>query len=257
MPEPWRQYVRQALTSRQRFDQSVAQWPAGPLHDRLVIIQPRLAQATEEVWAGGPAGRRPGRLHRRRDGRGDGSARVGDPFQGVAAHPGRAPAHRRHRIGQRRWPDPRRPSPPSSGPLAGRRRPRGEVLDRLRLLTARLDEAVTELLELGLEPAGRPIEGPAAEATFGSVDALVEEIGALHQGLREAGEAASGAGEAAGAPGLPAGSDGAEPGTRLPASPAGTPRPTGRAVCRPATRAPTSGRTAVTTDHAVACRPWE
>jgi hypothetical protein len=66
---------------------------------------------------------------------------------------------------------------------------KAEVLDRLRVLTARLDEAVTQLLELGLEQAGG-MEG-SADAVAGSVDALVEEIAALHQGLREAGAASS------------------------------------------------------------------
>ena len=69
---------------------------------------------------------------------------------------------------------------------------KGEVLDRLRLLTARLDEAVTELLELGLEPAGGATE-VSADAATGSIDTLLDDIGALHQGLREAGAAAAGA----------------------------------------------------------------
>ena len=64
--------------------------------------------------------------------------------------------------------------------------------DRLRLLTARLDEAVTELLELGLRQGGGPVEG-SAEAVTGSVDALLDDIAALHEGLREAGAASSGA----------------------------------------------------------------
>lgn len=65
------------------------------------------------------------------------------------------------------------------------------MLDRLRLLTARLDEAVTELLELGLERVGGATEVSAAAAT-GSIDALLDDIGALHEGLREAGAASSG-----------------------------------------------------------------
>ncbi len=237
VPEPWRQYVRQALASRQRFDQTVTQWPAGPLHDRLVIIQPRLAQATEEVWAvarqgaalagstAGGAGAGPSRpaavtlskelrriqAERQRAGLSDRSAALARSEEAVAAQ---FRAARRSEAAQ------------------------GQVLDRLRLLTARLDEAVTELLELGLEPAGGPIEGPAAEAAFGSVDALVEEISTLHQGLREAGEAASGAGEPAGPPGLPAGTDGDEPATR-PASQAGgrSTRPAGGPAGLPASDA--------------------
>src|ERR1700722_1558511 len=49
--EPWRQYVRDALAARQRFDAALAQWPAGPQRDRLVMLQPRLWQGTYEGWA--------------------------------------------------------------------------------------------------------------------------------------------------------------------------------------------------------------
>jgi hypothetical protein len=55
--------------------------------------------------------------------------------------------------------------------------------DRLRVLTARLDEAVTAVLELGVaQSAGDPLTDDA----FGSVDALTEEITALRAGLSEA-----------------------------------------------------------------------
>src|SRR5262249_35089065 len=47
VPEPWRQYVQQALGARQRFDQTLSQWSPGPLHDRLMLLQPRIGQATE------------------------------------------------------------------------------------------------------------------------------------------------------------------------------------------------------------------
>jgi hypothetical protein len=69
---------------------------------------------------------------------------------------------------------------------------KNEVLDRLRLLTARLDEAVTQLLELGLEQPGGSVE-VSADAATGSIDALLDDIGALHEGLREAGAAAANA----------------------------------------------------------------
>ena len=51
VPEPWRQYVRQARRAGQRFDQAIDQWPAGPLQDRLLTLQPLVAQAAEEVWS--------------------------------------------------------------------------------------------------------------------------------------------------------------------------------------------------------------
>ena len=103
------------------------------------------------------------------------------------------------------------------------------MLDRLRLLTARLDEAVTQLLELGLEQAGGAVEG-SADAATGSIDALLDDIAALHEGLREAGAASSGADPAAGR----------HPGGRL-ADPS----------------CPSLSRTAVAANRVVACRPWE
>jgi hypothetical protein len=60
---------------------------------------------------------------------------------------------------------------------------------------------VTQLLELGLEQAGGT-EG-SVDVVAGSVDTLVEEIAALHQGLREAGAASSGADSSAGGPSSP------------------------------------------------------
>jgi hypothetical protein len=43
--------VRQALNARQRFDQTLTQWSAGPLRDRLALLQPQLSRGAEEVWA--------------------------------------------------------------------------------------------------------------------------------------------------------------------------------------------------------------
>ena len=197
-------------------------------------------------WPGPPpAGRPRGR-----------PARVGDPFQGIAAHPGRASAHRP--IGSVRGAGPirggpRRPvagrSPGGGGPGAGAR----PAAPAHRPTRRGRDPAA------GAGPgAGRPAHRRAGGGgPFGSVDALVEEIADPAPGPSRGRRGGFGSRGGSRGPGLPAGSDGAEPATRLPASPAGTPRPTGRAVCQPATRARPSGRTAVTTDHVVACRPWE
>jgi len=48
--EPWRSLVRDALGARQRFDQMLAQWPPGPLQDRLLGASPSIRGATDEVW---------------------------------------------------------------------------------------------------------------------------------------------------------------------------------------------------------------
>ena len=59
VPEPWRQYVRQAVGAQQRFDSSVAGWPAGPLRDRLVRSSPGYGRVSTRCgwW---PSGRGPG-----------------------------------------------------------------------------------------------------------------------------------------------------------------------------------------------------
>jgi hypothetical protein len=189
VPEPWRQYVRQALGARQRFDQTIAGWAEGPLRDRLVQIQPQLWQATGEVWS---IAQRGAALEGTVRGVVAGGARpsivqLSTELQQVQAQRQRTAASDRQASLAR-----------SEEAIAAQLRAahrsqeaKAEVLDRLRVLTAQLDEAVTQLLELGLEQAGGAPEGSADEAA-GSVDALVEEIVALHQGLREAGAASSG-----------------------------------------------------------------
>ena len=153
--EPWRQYVRQALGARQRFDQTVSQWPAGPLHDRLLLLQPRIGQATEEVWAVAQQGAAlDGTVRGVPTGATRPSMRAAVCRTAAESRP--SGSRTRRRTARPPWPAPRRPSPPSCGPRTARKTTRAEVLDRLRLLTARLDEAVTQLLALGLDRrAGR------------------------------------------------------------------------------------------------------
>jgi hypothetical protein len=192
VPEPWRQYVRQALGARQRFDQTLSQWPAGPLHDRLMLLQPRIGQATEEVWAVAQRG-----------------AALSGTVRGVptgAAQPSivqlsaelqQLQAERQRTSATDRQAALDRSEEAIAAQLRAARRSeqaQAEVLDHLRLLTARLDEAVTQVAQLGLDPRGS--EG-GLDRVAGSVDALGEEISALHQGLQAA-EAASLGAEASG-----------------------------------------------------------
>jgi hypothetical protein len=192
VPEPWRQYVRQALNARQRFDQTLTQWSAGPLRDRLALLQPQLSRGAEEVWAVARQG-----------------AILEGGAAGVSAGGGNRPSTDKLSAELRQvQAEQRRAGPDAAGRQASLTRTEeaiaaqlraaaqsqeatAEVLDRLRVLTARLDEAVTQLLSLGLEQVSGAGEG-SADAVAGSVDALVEEIAALHQGLREAGAASAG-----------------------------------------------------------------
>jgi hypothetical protein len=191
VPEPWRQYVRQAQSAQQRFDSSVATWSAGPLRDRLIQLQPRLAAGVNEVWV----------VAQRGAALGGSAAGSGLPSVAQASVVQLSTELRRVQAEQQRTPgsDRQRALARSEEAIAAQLRAahrteeaKNEVLDRLRLLTARLDEAVTQLLELGLEQAGGS-DDVSADAATGSIDALLDDIGALHEGLREAGAAAANA----------------------------------------------------------------
>lgn len=190
VPEPWRQFVRQAQSAQQRFDSSLATWAAGPLRERLVLLQPRLEEGINEVWVVAQRGAALGGTALGGTGAGRGQtsvAQLSAELRQVQAEQQRTPASD-HQQALRRSED------AIAAQLRAAHRTeevKGEVLDRLRLLTARLDEAVTQLLELGLERAGSAVE-ISADAATGSIDALLDDIAALHEGLREAGAAASG-----------------------------------------------------------------
>ena len=191
VPEPWRQYVRQAQSAQQRFDSSVATWSAGPLRDRLIQLQPRLAAGVNEVWVVAQRGAALGGTAA-----GSGHLSVAQPsVVQLSTELRRVQAEQQRTRGSDRQQALARSEEAIAAQLRAAHRTeeaKNEVLDRLRLLTARLDEAVTQLLELGLEQAGGSVE-VSADAATGSIDALLDDIGALHEGLREAGAAAANA----------------------------------------------------------------
>jgi hypothetical protein len=197
VPEPWRQYVRQAVDARQRFDQALAEWHPGPLRDRLVSLQPQIRRSAQEVFA---------------------VARQGAVLDGSAIGAGGGPGKRptveqlstELRTIQEEGRRQNATGAADDGSLArteaavaaqlraatGSREAAAEALDRLRLLTARLDEAVTSLLSLGVVQSSSS-DDPSAAVTGSSVDAVVDELTALHEGL----VAASGASAGAASPG--------------------------------------------------------
>jgi hypothetical protein len=193
VPEPWRQYVRQALASRQRFDQTVAQLPPGPVRDRLLVLQPRLWGATEEVWSVARRGSTLG-------GSTSGNALGGAPasVEALSTELRRVQAERAVASPSDRSVALARSEEAIAAQLRAAHRAqevKAQMLDRLRLLTAGLDDVVTRVLELSLAQAAGGADG-SSEAATGSVDALAEEITALQQGLQEASEASTGAGPA-------------------------------------------------------------
>lgn len=175
VPDPWRALLRQAADAQDRFDRIVADWPPGPLRDRLLGFQP-------EVWAdvGGLAA-----MARR------GAALTG--WTGAAPAAGRPSPQslsaELKRIASERallGPEPagraehldRQEEAVASQLRALRRSEQAaaELLDRLRVAVAALDRSVTELLSIG-DGVGESVES--------SLQRLGDEVTALRAAVAE------------------------------------------------------------------------
>jgi hypothetical protein len=173
--------LHQALDAQTRFDHAVEDWPPGPIRDHLSDLRPRLYSSVGEI---GTLARRGSALA----GTVDGVAMAGQPslqdlgdqlkrteierVQAAASSPERAAALAR-----------------TEDALAAQIRAvkrsedaAGRLLDRLRVVVARLDEVVTSLLLLGVDG---PFD-PAADALARSLDDLHDEITSLGAGLADA-----------------------------------------------------------------------
>jgi hypothetical protein len=178
LPEPWRQYVRQAQTTGQQFDQALEQWREGPLRERLLTLRPLVVSAVEEVWS----------VARR------GASLSGVPAAGGGAARRQLGAELQQVQAERMRVD---PSSDDAELLATReaaiaaqiRAARksedaaGEAADRLRLMTAQLDEAVTRVLTLDRSPGGE-VDPDSVDAFAPALQGLVQQIQTLQDGLR-------------------------------------------------------------------------
>ncbi len=189
LQEPWRRFVQEALQARTRFNEAVSRAPAGPLRDHLGEIAARMETGVNECW--------------------------------LIAGRGEKLVEARHGID---LPDVERQLAEVIGPESGgaadpsadrvvqaleAQRATAQRLDRvidqarseLRLLDARLDEAVARTLELSAQAST-----DSTVAGLGTdVDALVTEMEALRQALEETSAASGGNAPAAGTtdPGTP------------------------------------------------------
>jgi hypothetical protein len=204
LQEPWRRFVQEALQARTRFDEAVGRAPAGPLRDHLREIAARMETGVSECWL----------IARRGQTLVD--ARRGIDLDDV----------------ERQLAEATRTQDPSGDRVVQAleaQRATAQRLDgvidqarsELRLLDARLDEAVARTLELSAHAST-----DTSVAGLGTdVDTLVTEMEALRQALEETTAVAEGAlppapGEAApgepgtpGTPGTPGAPETGAPGT--------------------------------------------
>jgi stress response protein SCP2 len=166
--EPWRHFVRDAMASHETFQQLVRRTPEGPLHDRLAEIGERLEEGLRECW--------------RIASRGDNLREARLAIDDGAVRAELASLHGPHAAGD----------PASRARLAEALQSQVDAADRLdrvidqtynelRLLDARMDNAVARALEISVSATDQ-----AAYGHLGAeVDGLVDDLEALRQGLEE------------------------------------------------------------------------
>jgi len=177
LSETWRRFVAEALKARRRFDDVLRTADPGPIRERLAEIGSRLDTGVKECW----------RIARHGDAMGDGLASL--DIRGV-----RSDLAALQRTGpgtsERDKSSYRSTVEALESQIATAERIGSVAADaraRLRLLDARLDEAVARAVEISLRASD-----VADLAGLGSdVDALVGDMEALRQGLEEAAQASA------------------------------------------------------------------
>lgn len=171
--DPWRRFVQEALQSRARFAQAVDRAPAGPLRDHLREIGEQVQAGVEQCWL---IARRGHALVVARRG-----IDVSDIDSQLAQLRGSGPAGSAQ--------------DPALGPLAESLEAQraaaarlDQVINRaqteLRLLDARLGEAVARTLELSAQ-ASTEADGARVTGLQADVEGVVSEMEALRQALDE------------------------------------------------------------------------
>lgn len=172
---PWRDYVREVLDSQQRYGRVVASVPDGPLRDRLAEIGQRIEDGVAEAW----------RIAQRGHALAGGLAQLNvEQIRQQLAY-AEAEARQAPRSPSRdRTIEALRAQLQTAERLAAITR---EAADRLRLLDARLDEAVARAVELSLSGDTGQLSGLGSD-----VDVLVGEMESLRQALEETSHGGSG-----------------------------------------------------------------
>lgn len=166
LQEPWRRFVQEALQARNRFDETIRRIQSGPLQDHLAAISQRMNTGVEESWLIAQRGQTLVQARRGID--------VDDiERQRTELASG----------------DPSDPSLAMIATSLEQQKATAERLDRvisqahsqLRMLDARMDEAVARALELSTQSVTSASVGTLST----DVDNLVTEMEALRQALDE------------------------------------------------------------------------
>lgn len=186
--EPWRRFVQEALQARSRFDELVHRMPDGPLRENLAGIAGRMHAVVEENYRVAQQGQALAKARRTIDvrrierqqaelttgaGDGDGDGTTDPVAQQVIAslEAQRAAAERLDRV-------------------------QADAQSRLRLLDARMDEALARAVELSAQSSAPP----DVTSLGADVDSLVTDMEALRQALEEAHGVGGGLASPGGAP---------------------------------------------------------
>lgn len=159
--EPWRFFVRDALSARQRFDEAVADADEGPLRDRLVEIQARMEHAVDVTWDVAQRGQQLTDARRRID--------ISALERTIESTPADDPRHRAAAAQAQ-----------SHARLAERE---DNAKVRLEVLDAQLDETIARAGELATRTGG----STAVEALAEQVNGMVDELDSLRIALDEIG----------------------------------------------------------------------
>jgi hypothetical protein len=169
LQDPWRSFVRNAQQARRKFDEAVRNARGGPLRDRLTAIGTRLDDAVNECWRVAKQGQTLSDARRQLD--------TTDAERELAALDPNAPSGAKT-------------AEALQAQIASAKRIEATIVDardRLRLLDARMDEAVARAIELSVRGGEADIGGLGDD-----VEGLVGDMEALRQGLEEADRAAPG-----------------------------------------------------------------
>jgi hypothetical protein len=169
LQDPWRTFVRSAQQARRKFDDAVRAAHHGPMRERLTEIGGRLDDAVDECWR---------------------VARQGQALTDARSTLDIADAQRELATLDRSSPSQSKTADALQAQLASGQRLEATIndaRDRLRLLDARMDEAVARAVELSVEGGDADLQGLGSD-----VDGLVGDMEALRQGLEETEQASPG-----------------------------------------------------------------